>query len=158
MDIEKANHKINKMAQSRSFINIWIHFVWAVKKREPLLDKSFRVNLCKHILENGRSKNIYVDMINGVEDHLHCLVSLKSTQNVSDIAQKLKGKSSKWINDKGLVDGSFEWQEGYGAFSVSPDPKHLKRVRNYIKNQEKHHEQKSFNEEMEEFDRMIAEE
>jgi putative transposase len=144
------------MTQSRSFINIWIHFVWAVKKREPLLDKSFRNNLCKHILENGRNNNIYVDMINGVENHLHCLVSLKSTQNVSEIAQKLKGESSKWINDNTLVEGIFEWQEGYGAFSVSPDPKHLKRVRNYIRNQEKHHEQKSFDEEMKEFELMIG--
>ncbi len=145
------------MALSRSFINIWVHFVWSVKKREPLFSNNFRTILCKHILENGRQQGIYVDTINGVEDHLHCLVSMKSTQTVADIAKNLKGECSKWINDSGLVQGTFEWQEGYGAFSVSPSPVHLKRVRNYIKNQEKHHAKITFEEEMKEFESMIQE-
>lgn len=145
------------MALSRSFIKIWVHLVWSVKKREPLLSKNFRTSLCKHILENGRQQGIYVDTINGVEDHLHCLVSMKSTQTVADIAKNLKGECSKWINDSGFVQGTFEWQEGYGAFSVSPSPSHLKRVRNYIKNQEVHHLKLTFEEEMEELKRLVEE-
>ena len=143
------------MNTSRSYINIWVHLIWTVKKREPLLYKNYRTMLCKHILENGRQQGIYVDMINGVEDHLHCLVNVKSTQDIATISKYLKGESSKWINENGFVQGVFEWQEGYGAFSVSPSIEYLKRVRNYIKNQEIHHGKHSFKDEMDTLKGMI---
>jgi putative transposase len=144
------------MALSRSFINIWVHLVWTVKKREPLLHKSFRTQLCKHIHQHARQQEIHLDTINGVEDHLHCLVSMKSTQSISQIVKTIKGESSKWLNDVKLVEGVFEWQEGYGAFSVSPT--HLKKVRNYIKNQEQHHLNRNFEEEMFEIEKMMQSE
>ena len=144
------------MALSRSFINIWVHLVWTVKKREPLLHKSFRTQLCKHIHQHARQQDIHVDTINGVEDHLHCLISMKSTQSISQIVKTIKGESSKWLNDVNLVQGVFEWQEGYGAFSVSPT--HLKKVRNYIKNQEKHHLKQDFEEEMSMIEKILRSE
>jgi REP element-mobilizing transposase RayT len=81
---------------------------------------------------------------------------MKSTQSISQIVKTIKGESSKWLNDVKLVEGVFEWQEGYGAFSVSPT--HLKRVRNYIKNQEKHHLNRNFEEEMFEIQKMMQSE
>jgi REP element-mobilizing transposase RayT len=83
--------------------------------------------------------------INGMSDHIHILVGLNPAQSISNLLQDIKGSSSKWINQKRLVKGRFEWQEGYGAFSYSQSQ--IKDVIAYIENQEEHHKKRSFNEE-----------
>ena len=40
----------------------------------------------------------------------------------------------------------FAWQSGYAAFSVSPD--RINAVKQYIRNQEKHHKRIGFEEEL----------
>lgn len=70
---------------------------------------------------------------------------LHPNQSVSDLLQDIKRNSSLWINQKGFVNGKFEWQEGYGAFSYSKS--HVKSVITYIENQEIHHKKTSFREE-----------
>lgn len=61
----------------------------------------------------------------------------------------IKGESSFWINKHGLTKEKFEWQDEYFAVSVSESQ--LNRVREYIKNQENHHQKKSFQNEYDEF-------
>jgi len=139
-------------SMTRSYLTVWIHAVWSVKHREPLLRKSIRLALFKHVHENVRRKDIYLDCINGVEDHVHCLFSLKSTQTIANVLRDIKGEASKWLNDNQVIEGTFEWQEGYGAFSVSPTG--LKRVRSYIFNQEKRHQTMTFAEELKQFEGM----
>ncbi len=85
--------------------------------------------------------------IGGVDDHVHMLGRLPMTACVGDVIGKIKGNSSKWIND--TFDGGrtrFGWQRGYGAFSVSYSA--LTRVRRYIENQEQHHRSRSFADEV----------
>lgn len=129
-----------------NFIQVYIHFVWSTKRRMQVLDKSFRKELFQHIKQNVKTKKIYVDSINGIEDHVHCMVSLTSTQTMADVVKALKGESSKWINENKLVDGLFKWQDGYGAYSVSPQ--NISKVRNYIFKQEEHHKKTSYNDEI----------
>jgi len=83
--------------------------------------------------------------INGYEEHLHCLISLGKGQTISQVVQLIKGESSFWINKNALCEDKFQWQDDYYAVSVSESifPKVVK----YIKNQEKYHEGKSFEEE-----------
>jgi len=132
------------------FVRIWIHTVWATKKREPLLDKTFRPNLFNHIRENAELKGIYLDHIGGFEDHVHCLISLKSHQCIKDVMQLIKGESSFWTNRKyKKLKRKLNWQDEYFAVSVSQS--HVDSVRRYIKNQEEHHRKKSFQEEYNEF-------
>lgn len=57
----------------------------------------------------------------------------------------IKGESSYWINKNKLTRTKFEWQDEYIALSVSES--FVKKVRNYISNQEKHHIKKSFTDE-----------
>lgn len=130
-------------------IKIWIHAVWATKKRKPLLASSFRQSVFKHIRENGLAKGIYVDFVNGHIDHVHCLISLNADQNIANIMQLLKGESSFWINKNKLCEEKFEWQNEYFAVSVSESG--VNRVREYIKNQETHHAKKTFEQEYKEF-------
>lgn len=131
------------------FISIWVHLVWATKKRAPLLTKDIRQEVFKHIKENGLKKGIHIDFVNGYVDHVHCLVSLKAEQNIAQILQLLKGESAFWINKNNLSQEQFEWQGDYFAVSVSESGLHA--VREYIKNQENHHTKKTFGEEYDEF-------
>jgi len=124
------------------FVKVYIHFIWCTKNREPFLDsKDLRRSVWEHIRENARSKGIFIDMINGYKDHCHCLVSIGIGQTMSQIMQLLKGESSYWINKHNLCKRRFEWQEEYYAVSVSESI--INNVREYIKNQEDHHKQKT---------------
>ena len=131
------------------YVKIWIHLVWTTKGRELLPTKEIRHQIFEHIRENAHSKDIYIDFINGYLDHIHCLISLKSGQNIDKILMLLKGESSYWINKNKLVKTKFEWQDEYFAVSVSDWD--VNKVRDYIKNQEEHHKKKSFQEEYDEF-------
>lgn len=131
------------------YIKCWIHFVWSTKNREPYLTKDIRYKVFQHIRDNAKAKGIFVDFINGYDDHVHCLVSLGNEQTLSKIMQLLKGESSFWINKEKLTKSKFEWQEEFFAVSVSESG--IDKVREYIKNQEVHHQKKTFQQEYDEF-------
>ncbi|SDJ30648.1 IS200/IS605 family transposase [Chryseobacterium jejuense] len=133
-----------------SFIKIYVHIVFSTRNRIPYLNTfDLRIKIWKHIKEYASEKEIFLDMINGYSDHCHCLISLGSDQNIEKVVQLLKGESSYWINKNQLTKDKFAWQDEYFAVSVSETK--LDAVRNYIKNQEKHHQKKSFTEEYQEF-------
>ncbi len=132
-----------------SFVKIWVHLVFATKNREPLLKKEFRYDIYKHIIKNCKEKEIFLEAINGYTDHVHCLISLGKDQTIAKITQLIKGESSFWINQNNLTPEKFSWQDDYFAVSVSESQ--VPTVKNYIKNQEKHHAKKSFEEEVNEF-------
>ena len=133
------------------YIKIWVHLVWSTKNRQPLLDDDIRKPVFDHMRENAIEKDIYIDFINGYYEHVHCLISLGSGQNIDKILMLLKGESSYWINKNKLVREKFEWQDEYFAVSVSESA--VNQVREYIKNQEGHHRKKSFQQEYNEFKR-----
>ena len=80
----------------------------------------------------------------GVADHVHLLVGLKPTHRLSDFMRELKKASSHWVSQTILLP-CFQWQEGYGAFSVSASAK--VEVQTYIAHQEEHHRHRSFRDE-----------
>ena len=119
-------------------VRIWVHAVWATKGRAPLLfDKNKRINIFKHIKANAREKGIYLDFINGVEDHVHVLLSLPPSISPAKAIQLIKGGSSRWMNEQHPRKERFSWQQGYAAFSLSPS--RMKKTIEYIQNQEEHH-------------------
>ena len=82
--------------------------------------------------------------IGGVEDHIHLLIGLRSKHRLDYFLRDLKADSSNWVQRE--FKKKFEWQRGYGAFTVSPLS--LEGVKTYISNQEKHHEKKDFQAEL----------
>ena len=133
-----------------SFIKVYIHFVWSTKDWVPYLDSpELRKEVWRHISQNAKEKNIFIDFVNGYSNHCHCLVSLGGDQTLQKIMQLIKGESSHWINKNELVNGKFEWQDEFFAVSVSESM--IDKVRNYIRNQEKHHRLQTFQEEYDEF-------
>ncbi|OFX87996.1 MAG: transposase [Bacteroidetes bacterium GWF2_33_16] len=132
-----------------SFIRIWIHCVWGTKNREALFNKDNKAIIINHIKDNAKRKGIYIDCINGGNDHLHCLISLNPNESLSKTVQLIKGESSYWINKSNLVSTKFEWGDEYFAISVSESS--IQAVREYIRNQEEHHKKKTWTEEYKEF-------
>jgi REP element-mobilizing transposase RayT len=76
------------------YIKIWIHLIWSTKNRYPFLKKELRSKVITHIYENADKKGIHLDFINGYDEHIHTLISLKSDQSVAQAAHLLKGESS----------------------------------------------------------------
>jgi len=132
-----------------SYVKIWVHLVFSTKNRHPYLTQNIRYKLQNHIIENCKEKSIFLKAVNGYTEHLHCLISIGKEQTIAKIAQLIKGESAHWINKNKLTDEPFIWQDDYFAVSVSES--NLEIVSNYIKNQEKHHSKKSFEEEVKEF-------
>ena len=132
-----------------SYVKIWVHLVFATKDREPLLKEEFRYDVHKHIIKNCKEKEIFLQAINGYTGHLHCLISLGKDQMIAKVTQLIKGESSFWINQNNLTPEKFSWQDDYFAVSVSESQ--VPVVVNYIKNQEKHHAKRSFEDEVNEF-------
>ena len=132
------------------YVKVYIHFVWSTKNRYPYLDtKELRLEVWNHIRANAHEKGIFVDFVNGYDDHCHCLVSLGVDQTIQKVMQMIKGESSFWINKNGLTKEKFDWQDEYFAVSVSESG--INRVREYIKRQEQHHGKKTFQQEHDEF-------
>jgi REP element-mobilizing transposase RayT len=134
---------------ANTFTQIYIHVIFAVKGRENLINKSWEDELYKYITGIVQNNNHKMLAIGGMPDHVHLFIGMKPAQSLSDLMQKVKGSSSKWINEKKFIRTKFSWQEGYGAFSYANSQ--LDSVINYINTQKIHHQKRSFRKEYIEF-------
>lgn len=133
-----------------SWVRVYMHMVFSTKNRQPFLNSSeLRRNVFEHIKNNAEEKGIWLDCINGYQEHAHCLISLGKEQTISKVAQLIKGESSYWINQHNLTSEKFVWQDDYWIVGVSES--HLESVRKYIHNQEIHHSNQSFESEINNF-------
>jgi REP element-mobilizing transposase RayT len=130
---------------ANTYSQIHLQFVFAVKHRDSLILKHWKEELYLYISGIIEKQGHKLLAINGMPDHIHIFIGMRPNQSVSDLLQDIKRNSSLWINQKGFVNGKFEWQEGYGAFSYSKSQ--VKSVIDYIENQENHHKKISFTEE-----------
>lgn len=130
---------------ANTYTQIYIQIVFAVKGRQNLIAKENREELHKFItgIITNRGQKLFA--VFAMPDHVHILVSIGPTILISDLVRDIKAGSSKFINDKKWINGKFNWQEGYGAFSYSKSG--VDSVVKYILNQEEHHKKKQFKEE-----------
>lgn len=126
-----------------SHICLNVHIVFSTKDRLPQIKLDWQERL--HAYLGGIVKGLEAMplAIGGISDHVHLLVSLKSKHRLDDFLRELKANSSGWVHKE--LTKNFQWQVGYGAFSVSPNS--IGGVKKYILNQAKHHQGKSFEEE-----------
>lgn len=130
---------------ANTYTQIHMQVVFAVSHREALIQPSWKDELYKYITGIVQNYNHKLLAINGMPDHLHLFFGMRPNQSLSDLMQKVKGDSSRWINEKRFTPRKFNWQEGYGAFSYSKSQ--VPVVIKYIANQEIHHRKKTFKEE-----------
>ena len=129
----------------QSLVQIYLHIVFSTKLRKPLLcDPAKRERMHAYLAGVCSNQNAPSVIIGGVEDHVHLLCRLGKTIDISTLMRELKKESSEWAKSD-LCISHFYWQGGYGAFSISP--KHVDPLVTYIRNQEEHHRQESFQDE-----------
>ena len=129
-----------------SKIYIYIHLIWSTKKEAPRLSGSLRRVLFPQIKQHAEARGLNVIVINGMDDHIHCLIKLLPVQNVTDSVKFLKTFSASWLNESKIMKEPFEWPDEYWGYSVSPN--NIDKVTDYINGQEEYHRTRSFDEEM----------
>ena len=127
-----------------SYVSCIIHYTFSTKERRPILAAGVQDRLWAYIGGIARRNGMNPIAVGGAEDHAHVLVSLPSALAVAKGVQLVKGGSSKWAGDE-LRLADFQWQDGYGAFSVSVSG--IGASVEYIQNQLEHHRKVTFQEE-----------
>jgi len=134
---------------SRSHSKVLLHVIWSTKNRMPSIDKSIRPYLYEVMNDAICKRKCVVHAIGGVEDHVHLLIEISRTMSLSDLVKEIKGTASRWLSTQGHVFRDFEWQEGYGAFSISISTMDV--VKQYVLGQEDHHKKTAYSDEWDQF-------
>ena len=131
---------------AHSYTNLLYHIVFSTNMRLRSLEPPVRSKLHAYITGAIAKQGGHVIAVDGTADHVHILARLRPDKAVSDTMRDVKAYSSKWIRKTFDGYGTFAWQQGYSAFTVSASQKG--RVGQYIRNQERHHQKASFDEEL----------
>lgn len=124
---------------AHTYASNFIHCIFSTKERRPLISADRKSELYNYLGGVAKGEGFALIAAGGTANHVHLLFVLPATYSLAQAVQKLKGSSSRWMGQ------GFSWQEGYGAFSVSPSQ--VPVVKGYIANQEQHHQKRSFEEE-----------
>ena len=120
----------------------FIHCVFSTKDRRDTIPLELQERLWAYLL--GTAKNLGIELLGagGTANHIHLLIALPPKLPLAEAIQKLKANSSRWLGEHEIA---FEWQKGYGAFSVSPSL--LSTLQTYIRHQAEHHQKRNFEDE-----------
>jgi REP element-mobilizing transposase RayT len=133
----------------QSLSSILIHLVFSTKHREPFITSNIESELYSYLATIFREFNSPAISINGTTNHVHVLFALSRTATIADLVEEVKKRSSKWIKTKGTEYRNFQWQTGYGAFSIGQS--NVAALKKYIAGQKEHHRHRSFEEEYRNF-------
>ncbi len=128
-----------------TYTQINIHTVFAVKGQKNFLDQYLMPQLCAYISGILTNLTQFPLAVGGYKNHIHVFFEQSPNVALSDIMEKVKANSSKWINQNKFIIGHFEWQRGYGGFSYSRSQRN--NVIRYIMKQVEHHRAKTFRDE-----------
>ena len=124
---------------------ILLHLIFSTKDRHPLITADIEPQLHAYMATILRETSSVPVAVNGTPDHIHAFFSLSRTTQVCDVVEKVKKRSSKWIKTKGPDFRGFQWQAGYGVFSIGGS--NAEALREYVAKQKEHHRDKSFEDE-----------
>jgi REP element-mobilizing transposase RayT len=123
-----------------SHVASYVHLVFSTKERQRLILREWEDRLYSYMGGIIHGMDALPLKIGGIEDHVHSLVRLKSKHRLDYFLRDLKADSTGWVHKE--ITKMFEWQKGYGAFSVSPTS--VEDVRRYIERQKEHHKRIDF--------------
>ena len=121
----------------------FVHCVFSTKGRRDLIPAELEDRLFAYLMGVARHLRVTLIAAGGTANHVHLLLGLPPALSLAEVVQKMKANSSRWMEEHGIV---FEWQKGYGAFSVSPSM--LSTVQAYVRNQKEHHRTESYQDEV----------
>ena len=130
---------------ANTYLQIYLHFVFAVQGRIDLIPKRHQEELYKYMTGIVTNKKQKLLAVGGMPDHVHILIGYHPSQPLPNLLRDIKANTSKFINDNRWVPGKFQWQEGYGAFSYNHSQ--ISNVIQYIDKQEEHHGKAQFKDE-----------
>jgi len=130
---------------SQSLSSILIHLVFSTKLREPFITSEIEPELHAYLARVFHKCDSPSLLIGGAKDHIHPLFALSRTTSLAELVEEIKKSSSKWIKTKGTEFRNFQWQAGYGAFSIGQSG--VFDLKRYITNQKEHHRHRSFQDE-----------
>jgi putative transposase len=133
----------------RSLAFVLIHVIFSTKDRVAIIDDTVRPDLHAYLATVARNANCECLRVGGVADHVHLAIRLDRSVTVAELVGELKASSSKWIKTQLPRLSKFEWQKGYGVFSVGPAD--LDKLVRYIDSQEAHHRKQSYQDELRAF-------
>ena len=128
-----------------TYTQLYIHFVFSVKKRNPLITENIRPRLQRYITGLMQKRGNKMLSIYCMPDHCHILIGWNPEYSISQLMKEVKSYSSKWVNKNQLAKERFYWQQGYGAFSCAKDA--ISTIGNYIDHQPHRHKTISFHDE-----------
>jgi putative transposase len=114
---------------------LFYHFIWTTKNREPLLSQDIEANVYRFLHAEANKLYAPLFVIGGTEDHVHVLAAVRPAISPADFVKQLKGSSSRFIGLE--FKRPFQWQEGYGVFSISEQD--VPQVIEYVHGQKEHH-------------------
>lgn len=129
----------------QSLSNVYVHITFSTKNRYPFIDTTIRDRLWNYLGGICKGMECYPIQVGGYYDHVHILCHLSRKISQAKLIEEIKKTSSRWIKTIAPRYSKFYWQDGYGIFSVNPSQ--IGVVVKYIKNQEKHHQNRTFKEE-----------
>ena len=124
---------------AHTYANNFVHCIFSTKERANTIPDDRREQLWAYLIGIAKNEGFVVMAAGGTANHVHVLVLLPAAISLSTAIKKLKGNSSRWMGPH------FAWQDGYGAFSVSPSQ--LSAIKDYIANQSEHHQRRNFEDE-----------
>ena len=126
---------------SHTYCSALFHCVFSTKERQKAIAAELQPRLWAYMGGIARENGMTALTIGGMEDHVHILLSLPTTLTIAEAMQRIKGGSSLWLHQECGVAG-FEWQKGYGAFSIGCSQ--VDATRAYIAGQQEHHRKRDF--------------
>ena len=129
----------------QSLSSVLIHLVFATKNREPFITPEVESELHAYLATVRRECDSPSLLIGGTKDHVHILCALSRKIAVADLIEEIKKRSSKWIKTKDARLRNFQWQTGYGAFSIGRS--NVEALKRYIAGQKEHHRGRTFEDE-----------
>lgn len=134
--------KYNHETMPQSLASVLIHLVFSTKHRQRFITPQIEVELYSYLATVFRACDSPALKIGGDCDHIHVLFALSRNKKIAEVVEEIKKRSSRWIKTKGEEFSLFQWQSGYGAFSVSES--NAETVKNYVSNQKEHHRKYNF--------------
>jgi REP element-mobilizing transposase RayT len=128
-------------------VSLRVHLVFRVRRGFPLIKEELQERTWAYLGGIAKRLNLKLYQVGGVADHVHVFFGLPASITLSSVVQRLKSNSSVWLRQQhGMA--RFEWQEGYGAFSVSVS--HTDATMAHIRGQKAHHAKRDFDAELRE--------
>ena len=129
-----------------TFTQTLYQIVFSTKYRKKTLFKDERPELFKSIWGILKNNKCHLYRINGVEDHIHIITNLHPSVSLANLVKDIKLGSTSFIKEKKIFVNFGGWQDGYSAFTYTFEAKD--NLIEYVKNQEEHHKNKTFKEEL----------